>query len=175
MNWTEFHFFRQPGGLSKNDALEMLVCLNYERALECTKLVEFVKALNQGQRARMLEQVQRYRRLSPFVPVEGGPPTGLPGLPSPPFQDFESVVSFPPIPAACVAASWFPRHWLTASKSKRDKVVAQVSSLYSVGAELRHSTSQTRFPIFPFPMECDEAELLIKGLSERETLHVIAI
>jgi hypothetical protein len=109
MNWT------------KHYTLEMLVCLDYERALECTKLVESVKALNQGQRVRMLEQVQRYRRLSRFVPVEGGLPTGLPGLPSPPFQDFETVVSFPPIPAACVAASWFPKHWLAPNISNGDR------------------------------------------------------
>jgi len=167
MNWTEFHFFKQPGGLSKNDALEMLICLDYERALECRKVVEFVEALSKGQRERMLEHVQRYRRLSRFVPIEAGaePPVGLAAILSPRFQDFETAVSFPPVPAVCIAAHWFPKHWLAVSSSQRREVRNQVSRLYSI----------RRFSIFPFPMEPDETKLLINGLSERETLHVIAI
>src|SRR6266851_4201781 len=132
MNWTAFHFFKQPDGLSKNDALEMLICLDYERALECSKLVELVCILTANQREYMLSQALRFRT-GRFVPLDCGPapPVELKGLRSPPFRSFETMSSFPGIPAACVAASRFPKHWLCLPRSERRKIVEQVKPLYS--------------------------------------------
>ena len=168
MNWTEFHFFKQPGGLSKNDALEMLICLDYEQALECSRLVDFVQALSQDQREEMLKRAVRYR-LSPFVPLEAGPepPIGLKGLSFPPFRDWEAAALFPAIPAVCIAVSWFPKHWLEAPVSARRNVVDKVRKLYPI----------ERLPIFPFPPDPDKAVLLIVSAEadSHTTLHVIAI
>jgi len=128
----------------------MLVCLDYEHALECSKLVDFIEALSRDQREQMFNRALRYRQR--FVPL---------------FRDWKTSASPPAIPAACVAASWFPKHWLTASRSQRRKVEEQTEPLYS-GRSL---------PVWKFPMDSEEAEMLSCNAKadERTTLHVIAV
>jgi hypothetical protein len=166
LNWEQFHFFREPDGLSKNDSLEMVVCFDYEQALECKALVELVRGLNKQQREHMLSQALRYRT-SQFVPLDAGSIPLVEGVCSPAFQSSKAMRSFPSIPAACVAASWFPKDWLRAPPSERRKVTDRIESLY-----FRRS-----IPIFDFPMDGDTIEILRRTAAAdgHTTLHVIAI
>ena len=162
MNWQEFHFFKQPDGLSKHNSLEMVVCLDYERALECKPLIQFVCGLDRQQREHMLNQALRYR-LNQFVPVDAGPRPSIEGVHSPAFQSSRAMRAFPPIPAACVAASWFPKNWLCGSPSERRKVTDRIQSLY-----FRKS-----IPMFDFPIDAEAARIL--RCEWHTTLYVIAI
>jgi hypothetical protein len=172
VNWEEFHFFKQPDGLSKNDSLEMRACLDYERALECKPLIELVCGLDRQQREYMLNQALRYTR---FVPVDAEPIPSVEtegserveGVHSPVFQSSKSMVSFPPIPAVCIAASWFPKNWLCAARSERQRVIGQIQALYP----------RKSIPMFDFPMDADTTKNLRRGVRAdgHTTLHVIAI
>lgn len=146
----------------------MVVCFDYEQALECKALVEMVGGLNDQQREHMLSQALRYRT-SQFVPLDAGP-IPLPlveGVRSPAFQSSKAMRSFPSIPAACVAASWFPKHRLCAPSSERRKVTDRIQSLY-----FRRS-----IPILDFPTDGDTIEILRRTAAAdgHTTLHVIAI
>lgn len=165
MNWEQFHFFKEPHGLSKNDSLEMVVCFDYEQALECKALVKLVRGLNDQQREHMLSQALRYRT-SQFVPLDAGPIPLVEGVCSPAFQSSKAC-SFLSVPVACVAASWFPKHWLCAPPSERRRVTDRIKSLY-----FRRS-----IPIFDFPTDGDTIEILRRSAAEdgHTTLHVIAI
>lgn len=143
----------------------MVVCFDYEQALECKALVELVRGLNEQQREHMLSQALRYRT-SQFVPLDAGPIPLVEGVCSPAFQSSKAC-SFLSVPAACVAASWFPKHWLCAPPSERRRVTDRIKSLY-----FRRS-----IPIFDFPTDGDTIEILRRSAAEdgHTTLHVIAI
>ncbi len=144
MNWSAFHFFRQPGGISKNDQLEMLVCLDYERALESKKIAEFVGQLQNAERKELVAEADLFH--SKFVRTE---------------WDIQEL-----IPAACVAASWFPKHWLEGSPVERRKIVKQLATVYA----------ERTLPIWDFPFQDkEELELLLSLQRPHETLHVVAI
>ncbi len=148
----------------------MVVCLDYEQALECKPLIELVCGLDRQQREHMLNQALRYG-ISPFVTVDAEPPVpGIPrieGVRSPVFQSSSAMRAFPPIPAACVAASWFPKSWLSASRSERRRVTDRIQSLYF----------RKCIPIFDFPIYAETRETLRCGVAadKRTSLHVIAI
>lgn len=167
MKWTEFHFFKQPGGLSKNDALEMRICSDYEQALGCEKIVNFLCRLSAWDKEEIVSRTLRYRNR--FAVLLGRLGKEEPGLSSPLFRNFKEMQSFPPVPAACVAASWFPKHWLSAPSRERRKLVHRLKSLYPI---LGRS-----IPIWEFPMESAEQELLRSATArdKHTTLHVIAI
>ena len=166
MNSEQFHFFKEPHGLSKSDSLEMVVCFDYEQALECKALVELVRGLNEQQREHMLSQALRYRT-SQFVPLDAGPIPLVEGVCSPAFQSSKAMGSFLSVPAACVAASWFPKHWLCAPPSERRRVTDRIKSRYFRKVD----------PIFDFPTDGDTIEILRRSAAEdgHTTLHVIAI
>ncbi|MBA2434823.1 MAG: hypothetical protein H0V54_07025 [Chthoniobacterales bacterium] len=164
MNWKAFHFFNE-GGLSKQDTLEMCVCLDYEQALESKRIVQLLPEINPSEKAWMVGGALKVR--SRFTPVRATTYDRKMGdeWAFAPFTDFDEASSFPPVPAVCAAADWFPKHWLEGTLTERSRVLEQVKSLYPI----------SRLPVFSFPMDRDEIELLVKSLAERETLHVIAI
>ena len=96
----------------------------------------------------LLNQALRLWNINRFVLLDAEPPPDpmLPhveGVCSPGVSKAAKAMrSFPPIPAACVAASWFPKNWLSASRSERRRVTDRIQSLY-----FRKSV-----PIFDFPI-----------------------
>jgi hypothetical protein len=160
VKWQAVHFFKQPSGLSRNEPVEMAACLDYEQALESKRLVDVVCSLSSGERQWMLSRA--LQSPSRFVWVRRDS-----SLQSQPFRSCEDLASFPPIPAVCVAASWFPKHWLEAPASTRPNVVGQIRQLYSID----------RLGMFPFPLDPDELFQLTASVNADPdtTLHVIAI
>jgi hypothetical protein len=160
VKWQAVHFFKQPGGLSRNEPVEMAACLDYEQALESKRLVDVVCSLSSEERQWMLSGALQLP--SRFVWLRSDT-----SLQSQPFRSYEDMASFPPIPAVCVAATWFPKHWLEAPVSTRRNVVDQVRPLYPI----------ERLPIFPFPLDPEETSLLTASarVDPDTTLHVIAI
>jgi hypothetical protein len=160
MKWQAIHFFKQPSGLSRNEPVEIAACLDYEQALESKKLVDVVCSLLSGEKQWMLNSALKLP--SRFVSLRLDT-----SRQSQPFRNFDEIASFPPIPAVCVAATWFPKHWLEAPVSTRRNVVGQVCRLYPI----------ERLPIFPFPSDPDETSLLIACVrADADTvLRVIAI
>ena len=161
MKWQAVHFFESEDGLSRNDPVEMAACLDYERALESRRLVEFVSSLaaapNEKQRliATALTLPSRFVSLR-FDSID----------PAQAFRTYEDAESFPPIPAVCVAASWFPKHWLEVDAGQRCAVVDQVRLLYPID----------RFVAVPFPLDLEESSSLIEqAKADAKTLYVIAI
>jgi hypothetical protein len=160
MNWQAVHFFRQPGGLSRNEPKEMAACLDYEQALESKAIVELICSLPPAEKEWMLDRALRLP--SRFTFLRSGSDHASRNLGA-----FEEVARFPPIPAACVAASWFPKHWLEAPALERKSVVEKIASIYPIH----------RLTIIDFPLDADAAELLTKSAAAEPntTLHVIAI
>lgn len=144
----------------------MVVCLDYEQALECKALVELVCGLSQRQREHLLSLALRFQ-FNQFVPLDAGPPSLVKGVSSPAFESGRRIRSFPLIPGACVAASWFPKHWLYAPQSERRKVKDRIQSLY-----FRRS-----IPMLNFPIDRDTTKILRRNAKKdgHTTLHVIAI
>jgi hypothetical protein len=88
-------------------------------------------------------------------------------LPLGKFQSWEEAARFPPIPAVCVAAPWFPKHWLEAPLKDRRAVANQLRVLYPID----------RFAVVPFPLDAEESSLWIETVkADRNTrLYVIAV
>jgi len=160
VKWQAIHFFKQPGGLSPNEPVEMAACRDYERALESKRLVDVVCSLPSAERQWMLSRALQLP--SRFVSLRLDASSQ-----SQPFHSYEEMVSFPPIPAVCVAATWFPKHWLEAPISARRNIVDQVRRLYPI----------EHLPIFPFPLDPDKLFPLTASAKAdpNTTLHVIAI
>jgi len=189
MKWQAVHFFKPAHGLSRHEPIEMAACLDYEQALESKRLVDLVVSLSSAEKQWMLARALG----SPSKPAQQGlQPTRSGGLrsrfvslgvsdyeapasitvergslPLGKFQSWEEVVSFPPIPAVCVAAHWFPKHWLEAPLKDRRAVANQVRALYPID----------RFAAVPFPLNEEESSLWIETVkADRNTrLYVIAV
>jgi hypothetical protein len=150
LDWREFDFFKEGAGLSRNDQLSIQVCLDYELAREWRLLVEWLKNCSEKQRQEVLSMPESRRDAaipfdSPFDPVE-----------------------MPPVPTACVAASWFPAPWLSGPARERDRIIKDLAEFYSPVSGVVGRGLKT----FDFPMEDRLVEWVKK---ENSTLHVFAI
>jgi hypothetical protein len=119
--------------------------------LECRKLVELIASLSLSEREWMLaravgtltQREQHEQELRHKLGLRPRPSARVPSrfvpLPVSDFQSpgnvkaepvslakiqsWEQADEFPPIPAVCVAASWFPKHWLEGMPQKRRAIV----------------------------------------------------
>jgi hypothetical protein len=82
-------------------------------------------------------------------------------------QSWKEAAMFPPIPAVCVAAAWFPKHWLEVPSKDRRAAIDQVRALYPID----------RFAAVAFPLGAEESSLWIEAVKgDRNTgLYVIAV
>jgi hypothetical protein len=147
LDWSEFDFFKKGVGLSKNDQLSNRICLDYERALESRRLVRVVSSLSSEEKQRMLN---RSLQLSSRFVLRFD--TGLQSR----------------ILAVCVAATWFPKHWLSASVNEQQKVVESLARIYDVRP----------LTVFDFPIEDWREQKLVVASAQEDrntTLHVFAI
>jgi len=83
------------------------------------------------------------------------------------FQSWEEAAMFPPIPAVCVAATWFPKHWLEVRSKDRRVAIDQVRGLYPIDY----------FAAVPFPLDAEESSVWIESIKRNPNtgLYVIAI
>jgi hypothetical protein len=153
LDWREFHFFKAQG-LSKTDLLEIRICLDYELARESARVRSFVKKLSQDRRQHMLRPDGLNSRYVPVWSDDADVETS---------QEVRDLV----LPAACVAASWFPKPWLCAEGNERRSIVKQLAPVYSTRP----------LAVFEFPLDNETAELLrFSAQSDGSTtLHVVAI
>jgi hypothetical protein len=163
LDWREFHFFKEQG-LSKRDLITIRVCLDYELARESSRVRAFVKQLSQGQRRQLLEP---QRLDSRYVPVRSSDEPEQPNVPKWSDVTNSSEALDLVVPAACIAASWFPQPWLCGLMNERRLIVKQLQSVYSMRP----------LSVFEFPLEEETAKLLTSSAQAdgNTTLHVIAI
>ena len=165
LDWREFHFFKAQG-LSKTDLVAIRICLDYELARESARVCSFVKKLSQERRQQML---QPHRLNSRCVSVRASGEKEKEGFTT--WRDgdlktFKEALDLPAIPAACVAASWFPKPWLCGEGSERRSIVKQLAPIYSTRP----------LAVFEFPLDNETSKLLrCSAQSEGSTLHVIVI
>jgi hypothetical protein len=153
IDWREFHFFKPNEGIARNDLLEIRICLDYEQARESPGVIEFVSNNDAHAKARSIKSaIQMRTRFAP-VNYEGG-------------DEEEKAANRLTVPAACLAASWFPKPWLSATKEARRAVISLLEAIYS----------QRPLPCWTYPMEFEEATLLTATAEqENQLLYVIAI
>ena len=166
LDWREFHFFKAQG-LSKTDLVAIRICLDYELARESAHVRSFVKKLSQGRRQQML---QPHRLNSRYVSVRASDEEEKEGFTT--WRDgdlktFNEALNLPAIPAACIAASWFPKPWLCGEGGERRSIVERLAPVYSTRP----------LAVFEFPLDNETAELLrFSAQSDGSTtLHVVAI
>ena len=140
--------------------VEMSACLDYEQALECKAIFDLIGSLRQTEKDWMLAGALKLP--SRFAPLRFNTTEA-----SNKFRTWGEMAKFPQIPAVCIAASCFPKHWLEASASERKQVLETVKALYPI----------ERLPISDFPLSDDETELLTASaeVDGNTTLHVLAV
>jgi hypothetical protein len=163
LDWREFHFFKEQG-LSKTDLTAIRVCHDYELARESSRVLAFVKQLSPDRRRQILEP-QRVNSRYIAIRFSDEPPN--PKIPA--WSDVRTFSETQDlfVPAACVAASWFPRPWLCGSVADRRSIVKRLTAIYTVRS----------LPVFDFPVQEDMTNLLLCSAQRdgNTTLHVLAI
>jgi len=130
LDCREFHFFKAPDGLSKNDSLQNRICLDYELARESPTVCEFVTRLSGERRQEMLYTARPLESRFPLVRFsDEAEDEHLPKWHDAPLETAQDAI-YPPV--ACIAASWFLSAWLSASAKERAEVVKSPTEIYDV-------------------------------------------
>lgn len=165
LDWREFHFFKEQG-LSKTDHVAIRTCLDYELARESSRVRGIIQTLSQERRQQILEGARRHN--SRYLAIRFSDEPSDPNFPKwADVQNSTQAESLPPVPAACVAASWFPAPWLCGPVDERRSIVKRLTPVYA----MRPLT------VFEYPLEKERANLLVLSAQTdgNTSLHVIAI
>jgi hypothetical protein len=155
LDWREFHFFKAVVGLSRNDQLSIQVCLDYELAREWRLMVEVLANCSEKQRQDVLSMPETRRYAA--IPCDSiDVPNEWPDI--------------PPVPTACLAASWFPAPWLSGPAKERENIVKKLAEFY----ESTWRYNKRPLEVYDFPYT-SEGLLIERAKEENRTLHVFAI
>jgi hypothetical protein len=159
LDWREFNFFKPDVGLLRHDQLSIQVCLDYERAREWRLLVALMAKCSEKQRQAVISLPETYR----YAAIHHHSI-------STPLDELEGTPETPPVPTACVEASWFPAPWLSGPARERDRIIKNLAEFYNpVSGVVCRGLKQFDFPTLM------EDRLVKWAKQQNQTLHLFAI